>query len=121
LHHAKRLLPDPNNLLVLAGYKAASTRGRALLEGATTLRMHGHDVPVRAPFISVEGLSAHADKDELVRWLRSGKGLPEQVLLVHGEPTASEAMSQEVRRLGIRAIIPRMGDTLALAEHTRSG
>jgi metallo-beta-lactamase family protein len=120
LHHAKRLLPDPRNLLVLAGYQAAGTRGRALLDGATTLRMHGIDVHVRAPFISVEGLSAHADKNELARWLRSGKELPEQVVLVHGEPSASEALSQDVRSLGIRAIIPQLGDSLTLAKHPSS-
>lgn len=120
LHHAKRLLPDPNNLLVLAGYQAAGTRGRALLNGATILRMHGIDVPVRAPFISVEGLSAHADKQELVSWLRSGKALPEQVLLVHGEPIASEALAQQIKRLGIRTTIPQMGDTLTLAAHSQS-
>jgi metallo-beta-lactamase family protein len=82
--------------------------------------MHGIDVPVRAPFISVEGLSAHADKNELVRWLRSGKELPEQVVLVHGEPAAAEALSQQVELLGIRAMIPQLGDSLTLGEHPSS-
>jgi len=116
LHHAKRLLPDPRNLLVLAGYQAAGTRGRALMNGATTLRIHGKDVPVRAPYISIEGLSAHADRHELLRWLQSAKQPPKRVLLVHGEPAALEAMSQEIERLGIRTVVPKMGDTIGLSK-----
>jgi metallo-beta-lactamase family protein len=109
LHHLRRLLPDPKNLIVLVGYQAAGTRGRALLEGAKTIRMHGEDVPVRARYISVAGLSAHADRNELMRWLRSGKTAPKSVFLTHGEPAAAEALAAGVNGDGIRTWLPQVG------------
>jgi len=113
LHHLRRLLPDRRNLVMLVGYQAAGTRGRALLEGARTLRMHGMDIPVRARFISVDGLSAHADSRELIRWLRSGNTLPRHVLLTHGEPEAAEALRDRISALGVHVIIPHLGEVLA--------
>jgi metallo-beta-lactamase family protein len=110
LHHLRRLLPDPNNLIVLAGYQAAGTRGRALLEGAPTLRMHGMDVPVRARFISVEGLSAHADANELLQWVQSGPTRPRNIFLTHGEPEAASALSQKIAQLGLPVTIPQLSD-----------
>ena len=62
LHHLKRRLPDKRNTVVLGGFMAAGTRGRALEEGAKSLRMHGVDVPVRAAIEKVPGLSGHADR-----------------------------------------------------------
>jgi metallo-beta-lactamase family protein len=109
LHHLFRVLPDPNNLLVLVGFQAAGTRGRALIEGAKTLRIHGEDVPVRCRFLAVDGLSAHADKNELIRWLHSGKTLPRNVFLTHGEPEAAEALASRIRTDGLHAEVPQLG------------
>lgn len=110
LHHLKRLLPDANNLIVLVGFQAAGTRGRALLEGARQLKMHGEMVPVEAQFMSVHGLSAHADRRGLIRWLKSGEGLPKTVFVVHGEPEASQALAALIEKeLSIRAVVPRLG------------
>jgi metallo-beta-lactamase family protein len=109
LHHLFRLLPDANNLLLLAGFQAAGTRGRALIEGAKTLRIHGEDVPVRCRFLSVDGLSAHADRNELIRWLGSGKTLPRNVFLTHGEPEAAAALASRIRTDGLHAGVPQLG------------
>jgi metallo-beta-lactamase family protein len=115
LHHLRRLLPDEKNLVVLAGYQAPGTRGRALLEGARTLRMHGQDIPVRAEFLEVHGLSSHADQDDLMRWLRSGPSLPRQVFVTHGEPAASSALAERVEQeLDLRTHVPSMGDDFDL-------
>ena len=114
LHHLERLLPDPRNLLVLVGYQAAGTRGRRLQEGARYLRMHGRDVPVGASFIQVEGLSAHADADELERWARSGPRLPRNVFTVHGEPEALKAMSERLGKLGMTALTPALNERYKL-------
>ena len=65
LHHLKRILPDPRHMIALVGYQAAGTRGRALQQGAKTLRIHGEDVPVRATAVDLGHLSGHADRDEL--------------------------------------------------------
>lgn len=115
LHHLRRLLPDKRNLVVLAGYQAPGTRGRALLQGARTLRIHGQDIPVRAEFIEVHGLSSHADQDDLMRWLQSGPSLPRQVFVTHGEPAASAALAVRIEReLNLRPHVPAMGDEFEL-------
>ena len=115
LHHLKRLLPDPRNLVVMVGYQAPGTRGRAMLEGARQVKIHGEMVPVNAQFMDVHGLSAHADRHELIRWLRSAERLPQVVFVVHGEPEASMAMAALIEKeLSIKTITPRMGDSFDL-------
>jgi len=117
LHHLRRLLPDRRNLVILAGYQAAGTRGRKLLEGARTLRMHGMDVPVRAEVMALHGLSAHADSDELMRWLRSGEAAPRRVFITHGEPESAYVFARRVRReLGWRTEAPDLDDEVELDE-----
>jgi metallo-beta-lactamase family protein len=94
LHHLRRCLPNKRNLIALVGYQAAGTRGRALLEGARTLRLHGRDVPVRAEFISIHGLSAHADRDGLLRWVGSAGNAPPAIFVTHGEPDSAMAIGR---------------------------
>ena len=116
LHHLCRRLPDPRNLLVLVGYQAAGTRGRALLEGAKTLRIHGQEVAVKARFLPIHGLSGHADADGLVRWMRSGPSRPATAFVTHGEPPAATALAKRIEtEVGARAVIPRLGQTFDLA------
>jgi metallo-beta-lactamase family protein len=113
LHHLRRLLPDSKNLLVLVGYQAAGTRGRALLEGARTIRMHGQNIPVHCRFLAVDGLSAHADADELVRWLHSEKMLPTSVFITHGEPEAAATLAQTIRQDQVKVHMPELADVAA--------
>jgi metallo-beta-lactamase family protein len=117
LHHLQRLMPDPKNLIVLVGYQAPGTRGRALRDGVASLRMHGQDVPVRAKVLSVEGMSAHADGNELMRWLRSGEALPRVAFVTHGEPEASSAFAQRIgTEAGVTSLTPHMGESFDLVE-----
>jgi metallo-beta-lactamase family protein len=121
VHHLHHLLGDERNLVVLVGYQAAGTRGRALLEGHRTIRMHGEDVPVRARLLSMTGLSAHADADELVRWVRAGGAAPPNVFVTHGEPAASQALAARLEReLGVTAHLPRLHETYDLATMSRT-
>ncbi len=116
VHHLKHLLPDPRNAVVLVGFQAAGTRGRALLDGARTLKMHGTYVPVRAEVLAVDGFSVHADADDLVTWLRSARSEPEVVYVVHGEPQASQALAARVRDdLGWTAVVPVDGEKVRLS------
>jgi metallo-beta-lactamase family protein len=111
LHHLGSRLPDPKNLVCLVGYQAAGTRGRALLEGADTLKMHGRHVPVRAETLNVSGLSGHADADELMRWYHTEKEAPAEVFVTHGEPESAEAMAKRLRKTGgARVHVPDIGD-----------
>jgi metallo-beta-lactamase family protein len=115
LHHLRRLLPDPKNALVLVGFQAEGTRGRALKEGARYLRIHGGDVPVRAEVVEVPGLSAHADAEQLLRWLRDLKPAPERTFLVHGEPPAARALKRRLEgELGFACTVARQGDRVEL-------
>jgi metallo-beta-lactamase family protein len=115
LHHLKRLLPDERNLILLVGYQAAGTRGRAMIDGARTVRMHGVDVPVRARFVSIGGLSAHADRGELLRWVRSQPKPPATIYVTHAEERASSAFAQLLKdELGVLVVEPRLGERFEL-------
>lgn len=109
LHHLARLLPEPNNLVLLVGYQAAGTRGRAMMEGARTVRVHGADIPVKARFLSISGLSAHADRNELLRWIDTAPEPPGRIFVTHGEPKASEALAGRLRtKVASRVIVPEL-------------
>jgi metallo-beta-lactamase family protein len=111
LFHLKQRLPSPRHTIVLGGYMAAGTRGRRLQEGAETLRMHGINVPVRAAIETVPGLSGHADRRGLLRWLAS-LPRPKRAFLVHGEPDSSEAFGEILRRDRHWSVhIPDLGET----------
>ncbi|MEP7215298.1 MAG: MBL fold metallo-hydrolase [Anaerolineaceae bacterium] len=116
LHHLERIAQGPENLILLAGYQAAGTRGRALADGAKTVRVHGHDVPVRCHFASIEGLSAHADADELVAWAGGGAGLPQNVFLVHGEEDGLTALQKRLRSARTTVHVPRLRQRFVLGE-----
>jgi metallo-beta-lactamase family protein len=91
LHHLARRLPDPRSVVLLVGYEAEGTGGRALEDGAQYLRIHGEEVPVRAEIVKIDQLSAHAGRSELLRWLSGFTVPPRQTFLVHGEPNALES------------------------------
>jgi metallo-beta-lactamase family protein len=115
LHHLKQRLPSSRNTIVLGGFQASGTRGRSLANGAKFLRIHGQDVPVRAAVESVPGLSGHADRGELSRWL-SGLANPKRVMLVHGEPESSDALATALRKeRHWKVDTPELGESMELA------
>ncbi|MGA3295449.1 MAG: MBL fold metallo-hydrolase [Candidatus Acidiferrales bacterium] len=85
-HHLAHRLPDSRSTVLLVGYQAEGSGGRALLEGAKYLRIHHEQVPVRAQIVEIGQLSAHAGRSELIRWLSGFQAPPRQTFLVHGEP-----------------------------------
>jgi len=112
VHHLRNLAPDENNLILLVGYQALGTRGRSLIDGAKTIRMHGRDIPVRARHFSVHGLSAHADRNELLQFVKSAPGIPNRVFVVHGEPDSAKSFAELLEaELGTRVDIPELGDS----------
>lgn len=98
LHHLEKALPDARNTILLAGYQAAGTRGRLLKDGAKTVKMHGHEVPVLATIESMDALSAHADANEIMRWLGGFTQPPALTCLVHGEPAPMDALKARIER-----------------------
>lgn len=117
LHHLALLAPRKDTLLLLAGYQPAGTRGRALLQGAREIKIHGAHIPVAAKVMTVRGLSGHADRDELLRWVGSAPQPPKVAFIVHGELDAAAALSTEIaRRFGTRTIRPRLDERFDLRQ-----
>jgi len=111
LHHLQHRLPDPRTTVLLVGFQAEGTRGRSLQDGAKTLRMFGEEVPVEARVMTINGLSAHADQQETLRWLSGFTRPPDQTYLVHGEPPEAEALRGAIhQRFGWNVRAARDGE-----------
>ncbi len=116
LHHLRQRLPDARNTMVIGGFQAPGTRGRILQDGAKFLRMFGFDVPVRAAIETIPGLSGHADRSELLRWLSQLPHAPRTTFLTHGEPESAEALAEELRTTrGWQVQCPALGERVELA------
>lgn len=98
LYHLAATLPDPRNTVLFVGYQAAGTRGRSLVDGAPSVRMKGREVSVAARIERLDSMSAHADADEIMRWLSGFTRAPRMTYLVHGESEALEALKARLVR-----------------------
>ena len=117
VHHLKRLAPDPKSTILFAGYQARGTRGAAMMAGATTVRIHGEDIPLRAEVKNISALSAHADAEEIMAWLRTGSSAPRMTFITHGEPTASNALRLRIEsELGWSATVPAQMEVVTLSQ-----
>lgn len=85
MHHLRQRLPDPSTVVLFTGYQAEGTRGRDLIEGAQEVNLLGDWIPVKARIEIINSLSAHADRGEMIRWLRAFGRLPKRLFLVHGD------------------------------------
>lgn len=92
LHHLEHYASDPKNAILFTGFQAGGTRGAAMVAGAESVKMHGAYVPVRATVHNLSMLSAHADRDELLRWASGFKAPPRTCFVVHGESQGSDAL-----------------------------
>lgn len=116
LHHLAALGPDPRTTIVLVGYQSPGTRGADLQAGKRSLRMFGTDVPIQAEVVSISGLSAHGDADDLMRWAGRMPAAPRNTFLVHGEPPAQQALATRLRsERGWNVAIPERGTVVDLA------
>ncbi len=115
LHHLAQRLGDARNCVILGGFQAEGTRGRALQDGAKTLNLFGQVVPVRAEIVEMGQFSAHAGKSELLRWLTALQAPPEQVFLTHGEPQAAQALQQAItEKFKWKAAVARYLDSVEI-------
>lgn len=96
LHHLKAYLPDPKSTLVITGFQVAGTRGRAILDGAKAVKIHGVPVAVNCEIEFIESLSAHGDWRDIMRWLKGFEKAPKITFLVHGEPDGLNAMKERI-------------------------
>lgn len=115
LHHAMRILPDRNAVVVFVGYKAAGTTGRRIIEGEREVKIMKQWVPVRCRIEKISGFSAHADWKGVLKWLGGLKSSPKTVFMTHGEPEAAAAMAAHIReRFGWNTLIPEYGQSVEL-------
>jgi len=115
LHHLAQRLPDAKNAVLLAGFQAEGTRGRALQGGAKILNLFGQAVAVNAEIITMGQLSAHAGKSELLRWLGGLQSAPKKTWLTHGEPVAAQALQAAIQeRFQWDVAVARYLDTVDL-------
>jgi metallo-beta-lactamase family protein len=115
LHHLKVYAPDPRNTVLFAGFQAGGTRGAAMTRGAENVKIHGSYVPVRAEVDNLHMLSAHADADEIMAWLRNFRRAPKETFVTHGEPDAADALRYRIaEELGWACRVPEYRDTVEL-------
>ncbi|HEX2928863.1 MAG TPA: MBL fold metallo-hydrolase [Candidatus Binatia bacterium] len=116
LHHLKQRLPNLETTVLLVGYQAEGTRGRLLQDGAKEIKMLGEIIPVRAKIKVLDGFSAHADQEEILRWLGTFQKPPRTTYIVHGEPPAAAALADIIRqRLKWNVEIAKYQQKVALA------
>ncbi len=115
LHHAVRFLPDERATIIFVGYQAAGTIGRRILDGQREVSIFRQPVPVRCRVERIGGFSAHADWQEVLRWLTDIPAPPRRAFTTHGEPEAAAAMAEHIReRLGWRVDAPQYGERVEL-------
>lgn len=115
LHHLIAFGQDPNNAVILSGYQAGGTRGANLAAGERTLRIHGRDIPIRAEVGQIDAMSAHADANQILEWMRHAPKKPRMTYVVHGEDHAADRMRYRIEHeLGWSARVAQHGEEIDL-------
>jgi len=115
LHHLRRTLPDPHNTILFVGYQSVGTRGRDIRDGAKSTRIHGEDITINARVESFDSMSAHADANEIMRWLKNFTRPPQLTCLVHGEAGPMDTLKARIEReLQWTVKTPNQGERITL-------
>ena len=115
LHHERRYLPDPNSTILIVGYQTAGSLGRRILDGESTVRIFGEDIPVRSRVKAIGGYSAHADQTQLMQWLTPMRLSLKKVFTIQGEEKPSAVLAQKViDELAVQAHVPNLGEEVVL-------
>ena len=115
LFHEQIYLPDPNNTLLIVGYQAVGSLGRAIEEGAKELTIHGEEVPVRAKISKIKSYSGHKDMDEILSFVEPSAEHLKKTFLVHGEMKQALFLAQRLKDyLGVSATVPKIGDSFEI-------
>lgn len=125
-HHLLHNLPRRDSTVLFVGFQAQGSLGRTILDGAQRVRVSGRDVAVRAQIRRIESYSAHADRSELLQWIRDRNPVSGSVFLDHGEAAAIESLANELKKTTASVITPEIGETYELpagspARRTKTG
>lgn len=114
-HHLLNRLPDPDTVVLFTGYQAEGTLGRQIVDGDPEVFIHKKPVQVRAQIEKISSLSAHADQNEIMTWLKHFKAPPKTTFLVHGEPEPQAVLRERIEtELGWKVAIPKMSESFDL-------
>ena len=114
-HHLKSYVTDARHTILFVGFQAVGTRGASLIGGTKNIKIHGIYVPVNAEVHNLDMLSAHADADGLMKWLKNYKRPPQQTFITHGEPAAADALRLRIKdELQWEVHIPESQETVDL-------
>lgn len=120
-HHLKHNLWRPESTIIFSGYQAKGTLGRILQDGAEKVKLFGEEIMVQAKLVSLPGMSAHADRDELLTWLSTLEKAPKRIFTVHGEPETVELFAQTIYDIyGYPATAPFTGEQHDLSRDVRT-
>ena len=118
-HHLKHNLWRKESSIVFVGYQAQGTLGRRIKEGEKVVKIFGEEIQVNAEICSLEGFSGHADREGIIRWIKSFKNRPKKIFVVHGEGEATEEISRKIEEeLKIKTYIPKLGESLSIEEES---
>ena len=117
IHHLKHNLWKDNTHVVFVGYQAQGTLGRRLVEGEKTVRVAGEEVEVKATLHTINGFSAHADRDDLLTWASNFRNGP-LFVVTHGEPISAESLAEAIRSQGQSAVVPVIGQEIEIRPAT---
>ena len=115
LHHLRMMASDHRNSVVFAGYQAGGTRGAKMVAGDKTVRIFGEDIAINAEVVSLPSMSAHADAEQLIAWMKTLKKKPKHVFVTHGEPESADALRLRIaRELGWDVSVPLLGQRVEI-------
>jgi metallo-beta-lactamase family protein len=116
-HHLKHNLWRPDSTILFVGYQANGTVGRAILEGAKTIKLFGEEIEIHARIAKMEGISGHADKEGLLNWINEFTPKPSKVFVVHGEDSVCDEFTDCLNNeYGLCAVAPYTGATYDLSD-----
>ncbi len=115
VHHEEHYLPDPNATILFVGYQAAGTLGRLIQDGVKEVKIGEKLVEVNARVLSIDGFSAHADSDQLVKFVEASEKSVKKVFITMGELKSSIFLAQRLKdELGVESVIPEKGKSYEL-------
>ena len=115
MHHLKSRLPHRQNAVLFVGFQAEGTKGRLLQNGMDKIWIHREEIPVNAQIYSVTGMSAHADSNETLHWVKQINRFPVKTFLNHGEGPALKALAYRLKNeIGLEVVIPQVGQEFEL-------
>ncbi len=116
-HHLKHAITDPRNAVLITGWQAPNTLGRRIADREPFVRIYGEEFPLRAEVYELYGYSAHADRNDLLRWAAPQSQRVRAAFVVHGEPESAQALAQGLRDEGYRqVVVPTLGEKVTLGE-----